>query len=72
MYKFREENNHKLLSLVIARLLVDGKATCNEDNDEMEARQLVDRTIAFELLRDQPELFVRCAKRKREGGYYSS
>ena len=58
----RKDMNLSLLPLALARLLsLDGRVTNDDDKDgEIEARQLVDRTIAFQVLRDMPALFAVC------------
>ena len=51
--EFRRDKNHKLLSMVLLRLLVDGTAIANEERDEMEARQVIDCAIASVVLMDK-------------------
>ena len=56
-----------LLPLVLARLLPMNESSTDEyERRHIEARQLVDRTIAFEMLKDIPGLFAVHGKRKRE------
>ena len=63
----RKDENLSLLPLVLARLLsLDDRPAEDEERSEIEARQLVDLTIAFEMLQDIPALFAVCGKRKRE------
>ena len=53
--------------MVLTRLLQsDGTPEDDEERSEMEARLLVDRTIAFEMLKNVPVLFAVHGKRKRK------
>ena len=63
----RKNENLSVLPLVLARLLQsDGTPKDDEERSEMEARLLVDRTIAFEMLKNVPVLFAVHGKRKRK------
>ena len=63
----RKNENLNMLPLVFARLLLsDDRPEDDEERQKIDARQLVDRTIAFEMLKDIPVLFAVCGKRKRE------
>ena len=67
VHTLRKPENLSLLPLVLAKLLPSGdRPADDEERQKMEAHQLVDRTIAFELLKDIPALFAVCGKRKRE------
>ena len=62
-----KDQNLSLLPLSLARLLLSGDTPGDDmERREIEARLLVDRTIAFEILKDIPALFAVCGKRKRE------
>ena len=64
---FRKDENLSLLPLVLARLLLsDDRPAHNKKRRKIKARQLVDRTLAFETLKDSPVLFAIYGKRKRE------
>ena len=55
----RRDENLSLLPLVLSRLLSsDERPTDENERREIEARQLVDRTVAFEILREIPALFA--------------
>ena len=63
----RKNENLSVLPLVLARLLQsDGTPKDDEERSEMEGRLLVDRTVAFERLKDIPALFAVHGKRKRD------
>ena len=56
---FRKAENLSLLPLVLARLLLlDDRPADYRERRKIEASQLVDRTIAFEMLKDIPALFA--------------
>ena len=56
---FRKDENLSLLPMALARLLPSDD-TPEDDNErqKIKARQLVDRTLAFETLKDTPALFA--------------
>ena len=55
----RRDENLSLLPFVLSRLLSsDERPTDENERREIEARQLVDRTVAFEILREIPALFA--------------
>ena len=63
----RTNENPSLLPFVLAKLLsLDDTPTDENERQKIEARQLVDRTIAFEMLKDIPALFAVYGKQKRE------
>ena len=64
----RKGENLSLLPLVLAGLLSwdDTPTGYVEEDCEIEARQLVDRTVAYEILKEHPVLFAVSGKRKRE------
>ena len=67
VHTLRKDKNLSLLPLVLARLLPMNESSTDEyERRHIEARQLVDRTIAFEMLKDIPGLFAVHGKRKRE------
>ena len=67
MHTLRKDENLNLLPLVLAKLLPsDDTPADDEKRGEIEARQLVGRTIVFEMLKDIPALFAVYRKRKRE------
>ena len=54
----RKKKNVVLLPMVFARLLLPDETQPDEKKHyRIESRQLVDRTIAFEMMRDSPEVF---------------
>ena len=64
---FREDETLSLLPLVLTRLLPsDDTPEDDIECQKIKARQLVDRTISFEILKDMPALFAIYGKRKRE------
>ena len=67
VYTLRKAENLSLLPLVFARLLsLDDRPADYRERRKIEARQLVDRTIAFEMLKDIPALFAIYREQKRE------
>ena len=66
MDRLRDGSNMSALPLVLSRLLTDDKAADGDDHSKMEACRLVDRSLAFELLKDVPELFTSAGHSKRQ------
>ena len=59
VHTLRKPENLSLLPLALARLLpLDDRPTDDEERRIIEARQLVGRTIVFEMLQDIPALFT--------------
>ena len=67
VHMLRKAENLSLLPSTLARLLsLDDRPADDEECQKIEARQLVDRTIAYEMLKDIPALFAIYGKQKRE------
>ena len=58
----RHGSNIQLMALILSRLLGDSVETEGKTQKEIESRGLVDRSVAFELLKDIPALFVHGGK----------
>ena len=59
VHTLRKNENLNLLPLVLAKLLPSDDTPADEnERRKIEARQLVDRTIAYEVLKDIPVLFA--------------
>ena len=65
MSRFRTDSTQHLVPLVLSKLLTE-ECSPADDRHEVEARQMVDRSLAFELMKDLPVLFAAHGKRKRD------